>query len=130
MQKYAVYFGRFSLALIYVWFGVLKLIDKSPANPLVSGLLKETLPFISFSQFIIILGIAEIIIGILFLLPKFHKIAVTLFFIHMVATFAPLIMIPKMAWQNTLIPTLEGQYIIKNAALISIVLFLSADRKR
>jgi uncharacterized membrane protein YkgB len=129
MHRFAYTFGRVSLFIIYVWFGVLKLFDKSPANPLVAGLLKQTLPFITFGQFIIILGIFEILIGILFLMPRFYKIAAILFLLHMVMTTAPLFLIPKMVWTGFLIPTLEGQYIIKNLALMSIVLFLGSERR-
>ncbi len=130
MPRNFVYtFGRLSLFIIYVWFGVLKLIGESPANPLVENLLKQTLPFVTFNQFIIFLGIFEIIIGVLFLLPRFYKWAVLLFVVHLAMTTAPLFLLPAMIWKRLLIPTLEGQYIIKNLALASIVLFLASDRR-
>jgi uncharacterized membrane protein YkgB len=128
-HRYVYTFGRISLFVIYVWFGVLKLIGQSPANLMVEKLLKQTLPFVTFNQFIIALGIFEIILGILFLLPRFYKIAFVLFLLHMIMTTTPLFLIPQMVWVSTLIPTLEGQYIIKNLALASIVLFLYSDSR-
>jgi hypothetical protein len=117
-------FIRWTLFIIYFWFGVLKLFGQSPANPLVSDLLARTLPFISFSTFIILLGLFEILIGLLFLFPRLTKIAKILFTIHMVVVFMPLILLPQVAWSGFLVPTLEGQYIIKNLALIALVLNL------
>ncbi len=127
-RKYVYTFGRFALFVIYAWFGALKILGQSPANPLVARLLEKTLPFISFSHFIIILGVFEVVIGVLFLMPRFYKIAFTFFLLHMVMVAAPLFMLPKVIWVSTLVPTLEGQYIIKNLALVSIVLFLASDR--
>lgn len=122
-------FSRFSLFLIYFWFGFLKIIDTSPANPLVMALQQKTLPFISFDNFIILFSIFEMGIGILFLFPRLTKITTVLFFGHMITTFMPLLFIPEVAWQGFMTPTLEGQYIIKNLALISVVLMLYLDRK-
>jgi uncharacterized membrane protein YkgB len=119
-------FARLALLVIYVWFGALKLFNLSPANPLVGSLLERTLPFISFSTFIILLGIFEVLLGILFIIPnpKVTRVAKWLFWLHMVATTLPLVAVPAMAWQSFLVPTLEGQYIIKNLALMAIVLNL------
>ncbi len=112
---------RASLFIIYFWFGILKLIDASPANPLVADLLARTMPFITFGHFIICLGLFEMLIGVLFLIPRYQKLATGLFIIHMFVAAMPLILAPAMTWQSLLVPTLEGQYIIKNLALIALV---------
>ena len=112
--------SRISLFIIFFWFGSLKIIDVSPANPLVEALLKKTLPFIGFNQFIVFLGIWEIIIGITFLIPKLERIAISLLIPHMITTFMPLVFLPSIAWKSFLIPTLEGQYIIKNLLIIAL----------
>jgi uncharacterized membrane protein YkgB len=39
--------------------------------------------------------------------------------LQMVGTFLPLILLPEITWQHLFIPTMEGQYIIKNLVLIT-----------
>lgn len=123
-KKISLPMARISIFIIYFWYGYLKIIDTSPANPLVEALLNKTLPFIEFSQFIIFFGIWEMVIGITFLIPNSTRIAIILLFLHMITTFMPLVLLPSIAWQNFLIPTLEGQYIIKNLVTISLVIFI------
>lgn len=122
--------ARISLFVIFVWFGVLKVVDASPANPLIEVLLDRTLPFIAFRNFIMLFGLFEVLIGALFLLPRFDRITIPLFFLHVFATALPLILLPAIAWQRFLIPTLEGQYIIKNIVLVSLVLSIMASHRR
>jgi uncharacterized membrane protein YphA (DoxX/SURF4 family) len=113
-----VTFNRLFLFIIYFWFGILKLFNLSPANPLVSALLEKTLPFIPAQTFFVVLGIFEVIISILFLSTKFTKVLVGSVCLHLVTTFMPLILLPSIAWQSFMIPTIEGQYIIKNLLII------------
>ncbi|MBX4197984.1 hypothetical protein KW782_01475 [Candidatus Parcubacteria bacterium] len=125
-------FSRFALFVIYFWFGILKVFDLSPATPLVNALAQKSfviLPdflqiFLSPSRFIILFGLIEVLIGILFLFPALTKPTKIIFGLHMITTFLPLFLLPSLVWQSLLVPTLEGQYIIKNLALIAIVLHL------
>ena len=119
-------FARLAIFVVYFWFGILKLVGSSPANPLVDALLAQTLPFITFSQFIIILGVFEMIIGVAFLIPRLERLAIFLLIPHLFVTIMPLILLPGMTWQSTFIPTLEGQYIIKNILIIAVALGLAA----
>lgn len=120
LKASSVPLARISLFAIFFWFGLLKLIDASPANPLVAELLENTLPFITFEQFIIGFGIYEMIIGLTFLIPRLERLALILFIPHMVTTFLPLVLLPTVTWQAFMVPTLEGQYIIKNLVLIAL----------
>ena len=117
-------FAKGALFIIYFWFGMLKVLGFSPASPLIGALLKETMPFFPPAQFFILFGLFEMLIGILFLFSRTQKIAKILFVIHMVCVFLPLVLLPQMIWTGYFVPTLEGQYIIKNLALIAAVLFL------
>jgi uncharacterized membrane protein YkgB len=126
MSKYT--FARIALFIIYAWFGILKVCGVSPASPLVTALLEKTLFFITPHTFLILFGLFEVLIGILFLIPQCKKVALVLFTLHMITTFMPLILVPGATWQGLFIPTLEGQYIIKNLALMSVVIFLSSPK--
>ncbi len=116
--------ARVALFVVYFWFGFLKWFDVSPANPLVSDLLAKTLPFISFQHFILVLGTAEMMIGLAFLIPKLERIGLVLLVIHMFTTFMPLILLPAVTWQHWFVPTLEGQYIIKNLLIIALAIVI------
>lgn len=124
-------FARFSLFLVYFWFGILKILDTSPANPLVAALQQKTLPFLSFQQFIIYFALFEMLIGILFLIPRLTRVVYVLFILHMGMTMMPLILLPTFAWQGFLTPTLEGQYMIKNLVLIALAsaILVSTQKK-
>jgi hypothetical protein len=130
LEKHGPGLARFAMLVVYFWFGALKLIGLSPANPMVRSLQARTLPFISFDHFIILFALFEMLIGILFLVPKATKIAIVLFAAHMVTTTMPLVLLPGMTWQSALVPTMEGQYIIKNVVLIALAANLGASLRR
>ncbi len=130
IEKYSVPFGRIALFVIFFWFGLLKVLSLSPANPLVAELEAKTLPFISFDTFILLFGLFEMLIGVLFLIPKATRLVFILFILHMITTFLPLVCLPEVTWQKPFVPTLEGQYIIKNLALISVAFFLLINHSK
>ena len=121
-RKYAEPFYRLALFVIYFWFGLLKAIEVSPASGLVRDLLVHTMPFISPELFMLLLGLFEMMIGVLFLIRGAERVVIPLLIIHMITTLIPLVVLPEVVWQDFLIPTLEGQYIIKNLALIGLAI--------
>ncbi len=125
-QSYAPYLARVSIFVIYFWFGLLKVFSLSPANPLVASLLERTLPFISFESFIVLFGILEMTIGLVFLFPRLSRLAILFLVLHLVTTVMPLFLVPEATWQGFLVPTLEGQYIIKNILLAALAAVISA----
>lgn len=114
------------MAMVYIWFGLLKLLNQSPASSLAS----ETIPFIPAHNFILFLGVWEVMIGVLFLFRRFTSIAIILFLLHIPGTFLPFIVLPNRVLISPFVPTLEGQYIIKNLALIGLALTISLDYYR
>ncbi len=123
-------FSRISIFIIFFYFGLLKVLNLSPASPLVESLLNKTLPFISFNFFMKFFGAFEMLIGILFLIPKIERIAIFLLILHMIIVALPLFLLPQITWQKFLVPTLEGQYIIKNLTIISLALVIGSHLKK
>jgi uncharacterized membrane protein YphA (DoxX/SURF4 family) len=121
--------ARIALFVVYFWFGILKIFDLSPASPLVQQLFEATMPFMPFPTFLILFGIFECIIAILFLMPRTTRAAVILLAIHMITTIMPLFMVPDATWTQMFVPTLEGQYIIKNILIISAAITILAGTK-
>ena len=118
--------ARIGLFVVFLWFGALKLFGLSPATPLVQKLFEHTIPFMPFSVFIVMFGLFEMLIGILFLIKGCERAVIPLLFLHMVTTFMPLFLIPKETWSGFLAPTLEGQYIIKNLVIIATAIGIAA----
>lgn len=118
--------ARAALFIIFFWFGVLKLLDMSPADALVNHLLQNTLPFIPFEPFRVFFGLYEMAIGLAFVAPRAERLAIALLVPHMIATFLPLIILPEITWHSLLVPTFEGQYIIKNLVIVALALSLAA----
>jgi uncharacterized membrane protein YkgB len=127
LRKFHEPLARLAIFIVYFWFGALKVFGDSPANPLVENLLGRTMPFVSFEQFIVGLGIFEMIIGVAFLVRGFERAAIALLFPHMVTTFMPLVLLPQITWTGFLVPTLEGQYIIKNLLIIALAFGLASN---
>jgi hypothetical protein len=121
--------SRISLFIVFFYFGLLKVLNLSPATPLVEALASKTISFLDFNFFIIFFGFFEMIIGLTFIIPKLERLAVFLLGLHMITTFLPLILLPKVTWISFLVPTLEGQYIIKNLVIISLAFAISAHLK-
>ncbi len=118
--------ARIALFIVFFWFGILKVVGLSPANGLVLRLFQETIPWMSFGTFIILFGLLECLIGVLFLIKGTERVVIPLLLIHMITTFLPLILLPEIGWQRFLVPTLEGQYIIKNVVLIAAAIGIAA----
>jgi len=125
-RKISVPVARFGLFVVFFWFGVLKVMGLSPAGPLVQQLFERTISFMSFNHFMILFGLFECLIGILFVFPGLERIVIPLLFLHMITTFMPLFLLPSVTWNSFLVPTLEGQYIIKNLVIIAAAIGIAA----
>lgn len=125
-RKVAVPVARIGLFIVFFWFGALKLLGVSPAGDLVRALYEQTVPILSFDAFFFCFALLECIIGFLFLIPGAERVVIPLLFAHMVTTFLPLFMLSESTWQSAFVPTLEGQYIIKNLVIIAAALGIAA----
>jgi uncharacterized membrane protein YkgB len=79
-----------------------------------------------FGAFYIAFALFECLIGILFLIKGAVRIVIPLLFVHMIMTFLPLVFLPTESWQAPFVPTLVGQYIIKNLVLIAAAIGIAA----
>jgi uncharacterized membrane protein YkgB len=119
--------ARFSIFIIFFWFGLLKLLGLSPAGPLAEALITKTVGMHYFDPLFYVLAAIECMIGILFLFPKATRVVVPLLLFHMLIVCSPLILVPEYTWQQFGVPTLEGQYIIKNAVVIAVAIGIAAS---
>jgi uncharacterized membrane protein YkgB len=118
--------ARWGLFIIFFWFGLLKVLGLSPASGLMQRLFENTIPWMPFATFMILFGLFEMLIGILFLIKGTERIVIPLLFLHMIIVSMPLFILPEETWSGFLVPTMEGQYIIKNIALIACAFGIAA----
>ena len=128
MNRWGISLIKTSFAIIFFWFGILKPIGWSTAIPLVKATV-AWLPILESDIWVIIIGWWEVAIGILFLFQKTIRIAIALLFLQMFGTFMPLVILPEIVYQNNnvFLPTMEGQYIIKNIMIISAALVVGGQ---
>lgn len=116
MARHGLLILRVGLGIIFFWFGALKLVPGlSPAEELVYN----TTYFVDPDWFYPVLALWEMAIGVGLIFGIFMRLTLLLLFLQMPGTALPLVVLPEAVW--TAFPyglTLEGQYIIKNLALI------------
>ena len=127
LGEYGILSLRFSLAIVFIWFGMLKVIGGSPAIELV----KATVYWVDSSWFVPFLGWWEVIIGVCFLWTPLLRLGIGLMMVQMVGTFLPLVLLPSVVYEgNFLRLTMEGQYIVKNIVLIASALVVGGSVRR
>jgi len=132
MRQWGTLALRLSFGVIFIWFGILKPLGVSAAEPLVRATV-PWLPLFDGGTWVAIIGWWEVAIGVCFLFRRTLRIAIGLLGLQMFGTFMPLVMLPDVAFQAGRIPygpTIEGQYIIKNLMIISAALVVGGTVRR
>lgn len=129
MARHGLFLLRISLGIVFFWFGVLKFFPgMSPASDLAARTI-ETLSFGSVSPSVSVPFLAgwECVIGLGLIFGVFMRATLLLLAVQMAGTLTPLVLFPHEVFTRIpYAPTLEGQYIIKNAVLISAAIVLGA----
>lgn len=117
MAKYGVQVLRISLAIVFIWFGALKLFGVSP----VADLVAKTIYWFPPEKSVPILGGWEVLIGLGLLTGKAMRLTLLLFWLQLAGTFLVLVLRPEVAFQqgNPLMLTVVGEFVIKNLVLIA-----------
>jgi len=121
MRQWGLVAVRAAFGIIFIWFGILKPLGLSAAEPLVKATV-QWMPFFQPEGWVALIGWWEVAIGMAFLFRKTLRIAIALLFLQMIGTFMPLVLLPSVTFQAGHIPyapTMEGQYIIKNLLIIA-----------
>ena len=122
MARYGVDLLRIALGIVFLWFGVIKLVPGlSPAESLAARTIDAlTFGIVPPHLALPILGVWESLIGLGLLTGIALRATLLLLFVQMLGTLTPLLLFPNETFTVfPFVPTLEGQYIIKNAVLIS-----------
>ncbi len=117
MRRYSLFMLRLALAIVFVWFGALKIFDVSPVADLVATSLSMMPPRLAVTA----TGVVELTIGLGLLTGRFPRLTMTLFFGLMMGTFLTLVAHPMVGFQdgNPLLLSVIGEFILKNIILIT-----------
>jgi len=120
---------RLAIGVVFFWFGILKYFPgASPAEEL-AGRTIETLTggLVPAATALPILATWEVAIGIGLFVGRWMRAVLLLLFVQMLGTITPLFLFPSKTFATfPLVPTLEGQYIIKNIVIVSAAIVLGA----
>lgn len=128
LSRYGPAVLRYSLALVFFWFGIVKPFDVSPADPVV----RNGVYFLPFDLFFPVLGWWEALVGLGLLHRRTVRPAVYLMVAQMLGTMIPLVTAPGMTFVRfPLVPSEVGAYILKNWVLLSggLVVLTRFDRE-
>lgn len=127
MERYGFFLLRISIAIVFIWFGILKPLGMSPADELV----RKTVYWVNPDFFVPFLGWWEVAIGVTLLFRPLIRVAILLLFLQIPGTFLPLVLLPEVTFTH--FPyglTIEGQYIIKNLIIIGAALVIGGTVRR
>lgn len=127
LKRWAIPVLRVSLAIVFIWFGALKILGVTPVTDLVA----DTVYWVDPDWFVPVLGWVEVIVGVGLLFRTGLKFVLGLFFVQMAGTFLVLIVQPDIAFQdNPFQLTVEGEFVVKNLVLLSAGLVVGATIER
>lgn len=128
MQRYGVQSLRMALGIVFVWFGLLKVIGLSPVHALVA----RTVYWVSPEWFVPFLGFWELVIGLGLLIRVALRLTLFLFWLQLAGTFLVLVFRPDIAFQggNPFLLSTEGEFVIKNLVLIAAGLVIGGTVER
>lgn len=116
MRTYSIPVLRVAVGIVFLWFGLLKVLDVSP----VKNFVFDVYSFMP-DGFFMVLGIWEVIVGLGLITKSFLRVTLALLWLQMAGTFFSLLLAPGMFFQesNPLLLTLEGEFVIKNLVLVA-----------
>ena len=122
MARFGPVLLRVSLGIVFVWFGILKFFPNvSPAQELATRTIAVLTRGLVPGWFALpLLAAWECLIGLGLLLGRGLRGILLLLYVQMLGTLTPLVLFPSEVFAIIpYVPTLEGQYIIKNLVMIS-----------
>ncbi|MFM2092593.1 MAG: hypothetical protein RLZZ127_3082 [Planctomycetota bacterium] len=127
--RHAITALRLSIGVCFLWFGALKLVPGlSPAEGLATDtILRLSGGLVPAAVIPPLLGAWEVAIGLGMIAAWRLRITLLLLAVQLPGTMTPLVLFPErcFAWAP-LVPTIEGQYILKNLVLAAAALAVAA----
>lgn len=129
-ENAAVILLRWSLAVIFIWFGLIKV----SGHNLVFDLVNSVMPALAAGTGFIFLGLIEVAIGVGLLINRWRLAVTAILVIHLAGTFLTFATAPGLVFQPHFpLLSFAGEFVIKNLTLAIagiVVLIHEAHRDR
>ena len=128
MRRYGVLALRIALGIVFIWFGLLKVVGASP----VSGLVASIAYWFPPDWVVRGLGVVEVLVGLGLITGFAIRVVLGLFFLQMTGTFLVFVLRPDVAFQdgNPLLLSVEGEFVLKNLVLIAAGMVVGASLRK
>jgi putative oxidoreductase len=119
--RYAATALRLALAVVFVWFGALKLAGVSPVHDLIA----QTLPFLDPDISVPALGAVEVVLGLALAVGRLPRVILLVLAGHLAGTFLTFVTASELMWGDGFLElTADGEFVVKNLVLITAALML------
>lgn len=128
LRRWSIPALRVSVAIVFIWFGALKVFGVTPVTDLVAS----TVYWVDPDWFVPLLGVVEVVVGLGLLFRVLLRPVLALFAAQMAGTFLVLVLLPEVAFKdgNPLLLTVEGEFVIKNLVLLAAGMVVGATVSR
>lgn len=107
---------RWAIGAVFMWFGMLKVFGYKSATSIIA----ETVYFGDPGTTARLLGLWEAVIGLCLVVHPLARVAIGLLVIRLPGTLLALVLKSDVCWTDAaLVPTIQGQYLIKDATLFA-----------
>jgi len=117
LRRWGIPTLRVSLAVVFIWFGALKIFGVSP----VADLVTSTVYWVDPDWFVTALGVVEVLVGVGLAVRLGLRLVLLVLALQMLGTFLVFALLPDVTFQdgNPLKLTMEGEFVLKNLVLLA-----------
>lgn len=118
---------RWLLGLLFVWFGTLKITGQTSATSIIAKTIYVGDPSVTVP----VLGVWEVCIGLCLIFAPLLRLAIALMLLRLPGTLLALVLKSDECFEGSILtPTIQGQYLLKDAALLGAALVLGSTVRR
>ena len=125
LRRWGIPTLRVSLAVVFIWFGALKIFGVSP----VADLVTSTVYWVDPDWFVTALGVVEVLVGVGLAVRLGLRLVLLVLALQMLGTFLVFALLPDVTFQdgNPLKLTMEGEFVLKNLVLLAAAMVVGAS---
>jgi uncharacterized membrane protein YkgB len=125
LRRWGIPTLRISLAVVFIWFGALKVLGVSPVVDLVAS----TVYWVDPDWFVPALGVVEVLVGVGLAARFGLRLVLLVLALQMLGTFLVFVLLPELTFQdgNPLKLTIEGEFVLKNLVLLASAMVVGAS---
>ncbi|MEX2652694.1 MAG: DUF417 family protein [Acidimicrobiia bacterium] len=125
LRRWGIPTLRISLAVVFIWFGALKVFGVSPVVDLVAS----TVYWVDPDWFVPALGVVEVLVGVGLAARLGLRLVLLVLALQMLGTFLVFALLPDVTFQDGNPPqlTIEGEFVLKNLVLLASAMVVGAS---